>query len=490
MNNRFRAYTEDIYRTVSAIWDDSIIPQLMKYIKIPNKSISYDVHWKTNGYMDEAMALLAHWCQQQPIQGMQLEVLQLPERTPLLFIEISGSIDETILLYGHMDKQPEMSGWDEDLGPWKPVLRDNKLYGRGGADDGYSVFSSLTVITVLQRYQIPHARCVIIIEGSEESGSVDLFAYLKHLDNRIGNPSLVICLDSGCINYDQLWCTTSLRGLIGGELKIGVLKNGIHSGTGSGIVPSPFSILRQLLDRIETSATGTVTLEALKVSAPAQYKEQIKTVAKNLGKKFIQNTFPFLPGVKSMTSDTTELLLNGIWRPQLSIIGLDGLPAVANAGNISIPSLKATLSIRLPPIIDAQKASIILKNTLEKDPPYHAEVSFSPKVASSGWLSPPLSRWLENANQIASKQFFGNPAAYCGEGGTIPFIRMLGETFPNTQFMITGVLGPKSNAHGPNEFLDISMGKKLTACVASVVAAHYRNYHSSDNRKKNRSCIS
>ncbi|WP_264435834.1 M20 family metallopeptidase [Coxiella endosymbiont of Dermacentor marginatus] len=477
-NNRFATHISEIYQAISNTWDNSIIPKLMEYIKIPNKSIYYDDNWKENGYMEKAMTLLVNWCQKQPIHGMQLEVVQLPKRTPLLFIEIPGTIDKTILFYGHMDKQPEMAGWDEDLGPWKPVLKENKLYGRGGADDGYAVFASLTVIATLQRYQISHARCIVIIEGSEESGSVDLPAYLEHLNSRIGAPTLVICLDSGCINYDQLWCTTSLRGLVWGELKIEVLKNGIHSGTGSGIVPSPFSILRHLLDRIEESTTGTVILEALKAPIPNRYKEQIEEAAQAFRIGAIQDALPFLPGVKPVTSNVTELLLNGTWRPQLSVTGLDGLPPVANAGNVSIPSLRIILSMRLPPTIDAKKASIVLKDVLEKDPTYHAKISFSPEAASSGWLAPPLSNWLAAANQTASYQFFGNPAAYFGEGGTIPFMGMLGKMFPNAQFMITGLLGPKSNAHGPNEFLDIPTGKKLTACVALIVAAHHENYNS------------
>lgn len=477
-NNRFEHYAHEIYQSISDTWDHSIIPQLIEYIKIPNKSINYDSNWKENGYMNKAMTLLVDWCQQQSIQGMQLEVVELPGRTPLLFIEIPGTLKETVLLYGHMDKQPEMVGWDADLGPWKPILKGNKLYGRGGADDGYAIFASLTVIATLQRYQIPHARCVVIIEGSEESGSIDLPAYLKYLNNRIENPTLVICLDSGCMNYDQLWCTTSLRGLVGGILKIEVLKHGIHSGAGSGIVPSPFSILRQLLDRIEDSSTGRVILKELKVSIPNHHKEQAKKAAHMLRNGTIQGKLPFLPGVEPVTPNITELLLNKTWRAQLSVTGLDGLPPVANAGNVTIPYLKVILSVRLPPIIDALKASAVLKNVLEKDPPYHAQISFFPETSSSGWIAPPLNDWLAVANENASYKFFGNPAAYFGEGGTIPFMGILGKMFPNAQFIITGLLGPKSNAHGPNEFLDIPMGKKLTACIASIVTAHYENYRS------------
>lgn len=471
-NNCFKNHAHQIYQTISDTWDRSIIPQLIEYIKIPNKSVYYDTNWEKNGYMHKAMTLLVKWCQQQPIQNMQLEVVELPGRTPLLFIEIPGALDETILLYGHMDKQPEMSGWAEGFGPWKPVLKENRLYGRGAADDGYAIFTSLTSIATLQSYQLPHARCVVIIEGSEESGSIDLPAYLEYLSNRIGNPSLVICLDSGCINYEQLWCTTSLRGLVDGELKIEVLHNAIHSGAGSGIVPSPFSILRQLLDRIEKNSI--IVLDELKVPIPKQYKEQAKKTARILGS--IQNNLPFLPGVEPVTHDIMELLLNVTWRPQLSVTGLDGLSPIANAGNVTIPSLKVTLSVRLPPTTDAKKASDTLKNVLEKDPPYNAKISFSPGATSNGWMAPPISNWLTDANQDASHMFFGKPAAYFGEGGTIPFMAMLGKMFPNAQFMITGLLGPKSNAHGPNEFLHIPMGKKLTACVSSVISAHYKNY--------------
>ena len=244
------------YDEISQIWDDSIIPELIEYIKIPNKSVHFDPKWKENGHMDKAMQLIVDWCKKQPIKDMKLEVVQLPDRTPLLFIDIPGQSDDSVMLYGHMDKQPEMKGWDEDLGPWKPVPKGDKLYGRGGADDGYATFASLTAIAMMQRHNIPHAHCTVIIEACEESGSFDLPFYLKHLKDRLKSPSLVICLDSGCANYDQMWSTTSLRGLAGGELKIEVLTEGIHSGLGSGVVPSTFMILRELLDRIEGDLTA------------------------------------------------------------------------------------------------------------------------------------------------------------------------------------------------------------------------------------------
>ena len=470
----FEKNAQAIYQAISKIWDDSIIPELVNYIKIPNKSVLFDPDWKTHGYMHEAMTLITEWCDKQPIKNMKLEVVEAPGRTPLLFIEILGQIDETVLLYGHMDKQPEMKGWDTDLGPWKPVIKGEKLYGRGGADDGYATFASLTAIAVLQRYQIPHSRCIILIEACEESGSTDLPFYLNQLKNRIKKPYLVICLDSGCGNYEQLWCTTSLRGIVGGQLKIRVLKTGLHSGTGSGVIPSPFLILRQLLNRIEDSQTGTIIINELNTDIPSKYIKQAQYTAGVLTHSFF-DMYPFLSKVEAVSPNLTELLLNRTWRPQLSVTGIDGLPFVKNAGNVSIPNLTAILSIRLPPTIDARKASIILKTILEKNPPYHAKISFYPDAKASGWVAPELSDWLAMASEMASQRFFKKSAAYIGEGGTIPFMGMLGKMFPKAQFMITGLLGPKSNAHGPNEFLHIPTGKKLTACVSSVLASHYQN---------------
>ena len=459
---------------IDELWDKSIVPTLVEYIKIPNKSPMFDAEWQKHGYMDKAVELLVAWCQQHAIEKMELDVVRLENRTPVIFIEIPGNSDETILLYGHMDKQPEMSGWDPDLGPWKPVLKNEKLYGRGGADDGYALFASLAAIKSLRAQNIPHARCVILIEACEESGSYDLPHYITALEKRIGNPSLVICLDSGCGNYNQLWMTTSLRGLVGGVLSIDILKQGVHSGLGSGIVPSCFMVLRQLLNRIENETNGEILLRDLFVEIPQQRLQQAKQTAEILGKNVYQS-FPFHEGVQPLSENITELLLNRTWRPALSVIGSDGLPPCANAGNVTLPSLKVKLSMRLPPTCDAEKALAILKNTLETNPPFQAKIHFDAKEAASGWNAPLESPWLTEAANQASQHYFGANAAYTGEGGSIPFMGMLGKKFPQAQFLITGVLGPASNAHGPNEFLHIPMGKNLTCCVAEVIAHHYNH---------------
>lgn len=461
-----------IRKTVDGLWDSQIVPQLNEYIKIPNKSPMFDAQWAEHGYMDQAVELMASWARAQPISGMQLEVVRLPGRTPLIFIDIPGKSEDTVLLYGHLDKQPEMTGWSAHLGPWKPVLEGDRLYGRGGADDGYAIFGSLAAILALQEQGLPHARCVVLIEACEESGSYDLPYYVDHLAARIGRPSLVVCLDSGCANYDQLWLTTSLRGLAGGNLTVKVLEEGVHSGDASGVVASSFRILRQLLSRLEDEATGRILPQALHVEIPPQRIEQARQAVETLGTA-VYDKFPFVKGMRPMNQDLAELVLNRTWRPALSVTGVDGMPPLTSAGNVLRPHTAVKLSLRLPPTLEPAKASAVLKELLEKDPPYGARVTFEVEKAGAGWNAPQLSPWLETAVDNASREFFKAPPAYMGEGGTIPFMGMLGEKFPGAQFLITGVLGPGSNAHGPNEFLHIPMGKRVSACVAKVVAEHY-----------------
>ncbi len=464
-------------RFVAQKWDDDIVPQLVEYIRIPNKSPMFDAEWKAHGYMDQAVELMAGWARRQDIPGMQVDVIELEGRTPLIFIEIpaahGGRDDDCVLLYGHLDKQPEMTGWDDDLGPWKPVLRGDRLYGRGGADDGYAIYGSLAAIMALHEQQLPHARCVVLIEACEESGSYDLPAYVDHLADRIGKPSLVVCLDSGCGNYEQLWCTTSLRGLAGGNLTVKVLDEGVHSGDASGVVPSSFRLLRQLLSRIEDETTGRILLEGLHAEIPAERQEQAQRASGVLGDE-VYSKFPLLQGMRPMNDDLAELVLNRTWRPALSVTGVGGIPSLDSAGNVLRPHTAVKLSLRLPPTVDGKRAGELLQQALTQDPPNGAQVTLELEKAATGWNAPALSPWLETAINDASEAFFGRPAMYMGEGGSIPFMGMLGEKFPGAQFMITGVLGPHSNAHGPNEFLHIPMGKRVTACVARVIAEHHQ----------------
>ncbi|HEY2345833.1 MAG TPA: M20 family metallopeptidase [Xanthomonadaceae bacterium] len=463
-------------RFVGELWDDAIVPQLVDYIRIPNKSPMFDANWAAHGYMDDAVRLMESWARAQPIAGMQLEVVRLAGRTPVIFIEIPATDDSTgddcVLLYGHLDKQPEMTGWADGLGPWQPVIRGDKLFGRGGADDGYAIFGSLGAIMALAEQKLPHARCVVLIEACEESGSYDLPAYVDHLAARIGKPSLVVCLDSGCGNYDQLWCTTSLRGLAGGNLVVKVLEEGVHSGDASGVVPSSFRILRQLLSRLEDEANGRIKVDALHVQVPEDRVAQARKVADVMGTA-LYDKFPFLPGMTPMSDDLVELVLNRTWRPALSITGADGMPSLDSAGNVLRPFTAVKVSLRLPPTLDGETAGAIVQKLLLDNPPYGAHVAFELEKSSTGWNAPRLSDWLGHAIDHASHDFFGKPAVFMGEGGTIPFMGMLGAKFPGAQFMITGVLGPHSNAHGPNEFLHIPTGKRVTACIARVLTEHH-----------------
>lgn len=458
-----------IERFVESLWDDSIQPELIEYIRIPNKSPLFDPEWESHGYMDDAVRLAERWCRAHLSSGAGLEVVRLPGRTPVLLMEIPGTGTGSVLLYGHLDKQPEMAGWREGFGPWEPVLEGDKLYGRGGADDGYAVFSSLAAILAAREQSLPHPRCLILIECCEESGSFDLPHYVDLLAPRIGQPDLVICLDSGCGNYEQMWLTTSLRGLIGGELTVEVLTEGVHSGDAGGIVPSSFRVARQLLSRLEREMTGEIIPPAFQAEIPAQRIEQAQQAA-NVLAEAVYAKFPFVSGMSPAVPDRVQMILNRTWRPALEITGASGLPAMNHAGNVLRPFTGLKLSLRLPPTVDADAAAEALQAMLERDPPYGADIRYIAEQAASGWNAPMLTERLAASVDSASRRFFGQPAVHMGEGGTIPFMGMLGQKFPAAQFLITGVLGPHSNAHGPNEFLHLPTARKITCCVAQVLA--------------------
>jgi acetylornithine deacetylase/succinyl-diaminopimelate desuccinylase-like protein len=457
---------------IEKIWDESILPCLCDYIRIPNKSPLFDPEWAANGHMDAAISLMESWCREQPVNGMKIEIVRIDGRTPVLLVEVEGQGDDTVLLYGHLDKQPEFSGWSDGLSPWAPVIRDGKLYGRGGADDGYAVFASLTAIRALQEQGIPHARCVILIEACEESGSFDLPHYMDLLESRIGHPSLVICLDAECGNYEQLWCTTSLRGNLTGTLRVGVLDQGVHSGGASGIVPSSFRIARALLSRVEDELSGDILLEGLRVDIPEPRLEQVRAAAEILQEGVYQR-FGLVGSTRPVATDPATLLINNTWRPTLCVTGAGGIPSLVDAGNTLRPRTELKLSLRLAPTTDPAAAADLVRQTLEDSPPHGAHVEFEVEQSLGGWDAPPLAEWLESSMQRASRRVFGADAMYLGTGGSIPFIGMLGERYPGVQFLVTGVLGPKSNAHGPDEFLHIETAKKLTSCVTNVLMDHY-----------------
>ncbi len=465
---------------VSDQWDSDIVKQISDYIAIPAKSPGFDADWKAHGYIDTVMRNAAAWVEAQKVEGLTLEVIRLEDRTPVLFFEIPATradSTQTVLMYGHLDKQPEFTGWRSDLGPWTPEYQDGKLYGRGGADDGYAVYASIAAVQALKAQNVPHPRIVGLIETCEESGSYDLLPYVDALRKRLGEVALVVCLDSGAGNYDQLWLTTSLRGMGGGVLKVEVLDEGVHSGDASGVVPSSFRILRHVLDRLEDSATGRLLPQSFHCAIPADRMAQAKVTAATLGDELYKR-FPWahydcegssaftLP----MTTDPVEALLNRTWRPTLSVTGAEGFPVLKDAGNVLRPYTAFKLSLRFPPLVDASIAVQELKKLLEDNAPYNAKVTFEGGGGATGWNAPSTVDWFENALNDASQHFFGAPCGTIGQGGTIPLMNMLSKGFPQAQMMVCGVLGPKSNAHGPNEFLHVPYAKKLTAAVAHVMA--------------------
>ena len=462
-------------------WDGDIVGQLSDYIAIPAKSPAFDAAWSEHGYIDTVMRNAAAWVEAQKVEGLTLEVIRLEGRTPVLFFEVAASqtdCRQTVLMYGHLDKQPEFTGWRNDLGPWTPKYEDGKLYGRGGADDGYAVYASITAVQALKAQNVPHPRIVGLVETCEESGSYDLLPYVDAMRDQLGDVALVVCPDSGAGNYDQLWLTSSLRGLANGVLKVEVLTEGVHSGDASGLVPSSFRIMRQVLDRLEDSATGRLLPASFHCEVPAERLLQARATAAILGDE-IHKRFPWAHydcgGASTLclptTTEPVQALLNRTWAPALSVTGAEGLPELKNAGAVLRPYTAFKLSLRLPPLVDASIAVQQLKTLLEDNAPYQARVTFQPDGAATGWNAPSTAPWFETALQAASQAQFGAPCGYIGQGGTIPLMNMLSKGFPKAQMMVCGVLGPKSNAHGPNEFLHVPYATKLTAAVAQVIAS-------------------
>ena len=460
---------------VTDTWDRDIVPTLHDYIRIPNVSPVFEEDWESLGHMQRAVTLLADWSRARDIPGLTLEIHEIPGKTPVIFMEVpsanGGPADDTVLLYGHLDKQPELFGWREGLGPWEPVMEGDRLYGRGGADDGYSTFAALAAIEAAEAAGYAHSRLVVLIEASEESGSRDLPDHIEALKERIGTPSLVVCLDSGCADYDHLWITTSLRGLLAGQLDVAILSEGVHSGDASGVVPSTFRIARQILSRIEDERTGEILVSDLHVDIPSDRIAELQGTAEVLVKTLAE-TMPFLDGARPVTDDPAQQLINHTWKPMLEITGADGLPPCDRAGNVLRAFTSLYLSLRLPPTRDAIDASEVLTKVLTADAPYGAHVSYRADKHSQGWNAPAFAPWLWDSLQRGSEAVFGTPAYTFGEGGTISFMAMLGEKFPDAQFAILGVLGPGSNAHGPNEFLHVPTGRKLTAVIARLLGDH------------------
>jgi acetylornithine deacetylase/succinyl-diaminopimelate desuccinylase-like protein len=461
---------------VERAWRDDIVPALHDYIRIPNVSPGFDPDWAEHGHMDRAVALVHDWLASRPIDGFTLERVDLPGRTPVLLGELLGDdADRTTpatLLYGHLDKQPPMTGWRDELGAWTPVLEGDRLYGRGGADDGYAAFAALTAIEAALAAGGRVGRCVLLIEASEESGSPDLPTHVAALQDRIGDVDLVVCLDSGCGDFERLWTTTSLRGLVNLTVTADVLTEGVHSGAAGGLAPSSMAVLRAVLDRVEDSRTGEVLVPELHVDIPDERRRQAEALGTSGHPP--ASDLPFAGSTRPRSATAVEQLLDRTWRPSMEVIAADGLPSIGDGGNVLRPRTALQLSFRLPPTADPKSAAAALVERLTSDPPGGASVTVAVEAAEAGWAAPPTADWLADALEQAGRLAYDRPVSAMGEGGTIPFMGMLGRQFPSAQFVVTGVLGPGTNAHGPNEFLHVPYATRLTLAVASLLDAHAR----------------
>lgn len=449
------------------------LDSLIKFGRIDSISPDYDADWETHGKIAAAAEHLAAWAKGRAIGDIDVTIREIPGRTPIVLVTIGATapVPGTVLLYGHLDKQPPLGDWSEGLSPFEPVRRENRIYARGLADDGYSIFASLLAIEDLEARGVGHARCVVLIEASEESGSPDLEAHLDALGDELGDVQLLLCLDSGALTYDRLWVTTSLRGNLVAHVRADVLEQGQHSGSASGVVPSSFRVLRQLLDRLEDSRTGRVIVDELVVDIPQAVKDAAIDNVAEFG-DVAGNEQPIVPGLELMGRDPVERLLQRTWGATLSVTGQAGLPDSKIAGNVLRPFSELVISLRLPPTVDGEIAKSAVERVLLENPPSNAKVSVHFSSVANGWASPALSDWLSDAIEQASLDAFGQRPGYTGEGGSIPFLAVLGKRFPSVQFVATGVLGPGSNAHGIDEMLDLDTVVGVTNSIATLISAH------------------
>jgi acetylornithine deacetylase/succinyl-diaminopimelate desuccinylase-like protein len=454
-------------------FERSALDALTAFGAIPSLSPMFDAEWAKNGYLEEAAQLLASWARARQLASVDVEIHRLVGRTPTLVVTVDSTAGDgdTVVLYGHLDKQPPLGDWSEGLAPFVPVRRGDRLYARGVSDDGYALFSALSAIEAMEANGIAHGRCVVLIEASEESGSSDLEAYLDALADHLGDVELLICLDSGALTYDRLWVTTSLRGVVNVQVTVEVLEQGQHSGSVSGIVPSSFRLLRQLLDRVEDATTGDVLVEEMWASIPAADSKSAHDIAEEFG-DVVARELPTIKGLALMGANAQERLLRRTWYPTLSVIGMGGIPSPDIAGNVLRPFTTAVLSFRLPPSVDVHVAGAAVVQLLTSDAPSNAKVSVHIDSSGNGWVAPELAPWLEPALEQASLDAFGRSVGYTGEGGSIPFLNSLAKRYPGVQFVATGVGGPQSNAHAIDEMLDLPTAVGVTNAVITVLQAH------------------
>jgi len=453
------------------IWEQSILPSLSDFIEIKALSPLFEPDWANLGELDATIEIFCKWLDEQGISGMSYETHRIDDLSPVLLVTIEGTGPGEVIFYSHLDKQPSKPElWSEGLHPLRAVRRDPWLYGRGSVDDGYGGYLCATSIRLLQEAGEPHPRCTMIIETCEESGSFDLPPYLEELTDQLGNPDMVVVMDSGGPDYDHVWMTEALRGLVSGTLSVKVSHEGIHSGNSGGSIPSSFRIQRILLDRVEDSATGRVLIPEMHADIPQEVRDKAVALRDIVGNS-IWEQFPTVDSLRQASESTEDMIVAMNWEPTLSIIGADGMPSVQVAGNVLRTNTDLKLSFRIPPGVDSEAAIACAKKILEEDPPYGAEVTFTPDSSADGFHAPPLSGTVSDAIHDASMELTGLPPLATWTGGTIPFMAMMQGKYPEAMFLCTGSSGPGNNAHGPDEKLHIPSSKRLTVALSATVSA-------------------
>lgn len=464
-------YLQSLMSRSDEIWEDSILPSLSEFIEIKALSPLFEPKWAEIGELDKTIDLFCNWLDDQGILGMKYETHRIDGKSPVLLVTVDGTGPGEVIFYSHLDKQPSKPElWSDGLHPLKAVRRDPWLYGRGTIDDGYGGYLCATSVRLLQEAGIPHPRCTFLIETCEESGSFDLPPYLDALTGELGNPDMIVVMDSGGPDYDHIWMTEALRGLVSGTLSVKVSHEGIHSGNSGGSIPSSFRIIRELLDRVEDSKTGEVLIPEMHVEIGEDVQDKAKALAEVVGGS-IWEQFPTVDTLVPVASTTEEMIIAMNWEPTLCVIGVDGIPPVQVAGNVLRTNTDLKLSFRIPPGVDSEGVISIVKEILEDEPPFGAEVSFTPDSCADGFHAPPLQGKVRDAIHESSLSLTGLPPLATWTGGTIPFMAMMQRKYPEAMFLCTGASGPGNNAHGPDEKLHIPSSKRLTVVLSSTISA-------------------
>lgn len=454
---------------IADAWKGDTLEGLCRHVEIPAVSGSFDKNWEARGELLNALNEAVRWAKTQ-LPHAYFEVSSLPNCPPVLYMDIpafGGHTGKSVLCYGHLDKQPETVGWDADLGPWKPVVKEGKLWGRGCVDDGYNFYSIVTAVKALEETKTAHPRITGLYETDEESGSRDMAKYIAQYKDRIGKPGMVCILDLFAVDDQRVWLTQSLRGIVALTVKVSVLKKASHSGTASGIVPSSFRIMRILLDRLENAETGEVLIPSMYSEIPEEYIQGAHKLAETFDPR---QAFSYEGDTVSMKDSAFDAVIAGNWKPTLSVLGADGLPPPDKASGLVRTHTTLKLSFRIPPGVNAEQALADVKARLTTDIPYHASVTITDEHSAPGFAAPLMPDWLKASANELSQAIFGHDVGYTFTGGSIGVITDFAKAFPDAFFINTGALLPDSSAHAPNENLQLDYAEKLTLWVAELFA--------------------